>query len=32
MDEGLKIGIIMLIVSVAIVLGGYYFVTKNMDK
>ncbi len=32
MDEGIKLGIIMLILGVAIVGGGYYYVTKNFPK
>jgi len=32
MDEGIKLGIVMLIVGVVIVGGGYYYVTKNFPK
>ena len=32
MDEGIELGIIFLIVSVALIGGGYYYVTKKLPK
>jgi len=32
MDEGIKLGIIFLVLSVIIIGGGYYYFTKIMQK
>jgi len=32
MDEGIKLGIVFLVLSVVIIGGGYYYFTKIMQK
>jgi len=32
MDEGIKFGIIFLVVAVLAIGGGYYYITKKMPK
>lgn len=32
MDEGIKIGMILLVFAVIAIGGGYYFVTKHLPK
>ena len=32
MDEGIKLGIVFLVLSVVVIGGGYYYFTKIMQK
>ncbi len=32
MDKGIEIGFILLIVSLIVIGGGYYYMTKNIPK